>query len=96
LPSLTWRLAIDEAVPTSEPAAASLLDDVDMTLAELLEATAGVQIIDGQIIGREAGGRSDGIVIDAVDSTSWDVYATDSRVLQALRAAFPDAVEIPA
>lgn len=66
-----------------------------MTLAQLLEVTAEVQIIDGRVIGREAGSRCDAIVIEAVDSTWWDVYAADPRVLQLLRARFSDATEIP-
>ncbi|MEV0403755.1 hypothetical protein [Actinoallomurus sp. NPDC050550] len=96
LPVLTWRLAIVEAWSTSEHRAADLLvDDVEMTLDQLLKVTTEVQIIDGRVIGRQAEERSDVIVIQAVDSTSWDVYATDSRVLQALRGAFPDAEKIP-
>jgi hypothetical protein len=93
---LTWRLAIEEAVSTSEPGAAErLVDDVEMTLAELLEMTAEVQIIDGRIVGRKVGSRGDAVVIEAVDSTWWDVYAADACVLRVLRAAFPDAEEIP-
>ena len=66
-----------------------------MTLAQLLQVTAEVQIIDGRVVGREAASRGDAIVIEAVDSTSWDVSAADSRVLQVLRATFSDAEEIP-
>jgi hypothetical protein len=86
LPVLTWRLAIEEAVSTSERGAAErLVDDVEMTLVQLLEVTAEVQIIDGRVIGREAGSRGDAIVVAAVDSTWWDVYAADSEVLQVLQ-----------
>jgi hypothetical protein len=97
---LTWRLDIEDAASTSERGAAELLfDDVEMTLemplTQLLEATAEVQIIDGSVLGRQAGEQADTIVIEAVDSTFWNIYATDSRVLQELFATFPDAKKIP-
>jgi hypothetical protein len=89
-------LAIEEAVSTSpRGAAARLADDVEMTLTQLLERTAELQIIDGRIIGRKVGSRGEAVVIEAVDSTWWEVYAADSGVLRMLRAAFPDAEEIP-
>lgn len=66
-----------------------------MTLTQLLEATAEVQIIDGRVIGQKVGGRGDAVVVEAVDSTWWDVYAADFDVLRALRAAVPDAEEVP-
>lgn len=94
--TLSWRLAIEEAVSTSARGAADrLVDDVEMTLPQLLEMTAEVQIIDGRVIGRKVGTGGDVVVVGAVDSTWWDVYAADSGVLRVLRAAFPDAGEIP-
>lgn len=96
LPTLTWRLSIEEAISTSERAAAKfLVDDVEMTQAQLLDATTEVQIIDGRVIGRDADSRADAIVIQAVDSTWWDVYASDTHVLRTLQAAFPNAQQIP-
>lgn len=97
LPQLAWRLRIDEAAPGP---GATELDELEptrtFTTSELLLlASRTPQIIDGAVHGFLGGSSEPWIVIQAVDSTSWDVLSASSEVLQAVRGAYPDALEIP-
>src|SRR2546425_881570 len=94
---LIWRLQIAEVAP--EPGSAGLNQATDAeglsTLDVLHLVAPDVQIIDGEVQGFRGDDSSPVLVIRAVDSTSWDVVAADTEILAVIRAAYPDAADLP-
>lgn len=94
---LTWRLErLDCAGDPDGAERLHQLCDADARLrtAALREAAAGAQVIDGDFIGYQEEESNVQVVIRAIDSTWWDVYASD-EVLERVSTSFPDAEQIP-
>jgi hypothetical protein len=91
--SYRWTIRIEEVAPhpkstTFEKAAGN----ENLTTERLREIAAwDVQIIDGEIVGHAPAENAPVVILRAVDSTSWDVSATDDRVIRAIKSAYPDA-----
>jgi hypothetical protein len=92
LEHLRWRLEIDEA-NTDEPERFD--QQKERETAQLIEFLDDVQIIDGSLEGRRPGDDEPYVTLRAVDSSWWDVESDDPRLLDAVRAKYPDAFDIP-
>ncbi len=89
---LRWRVHILDAT-SDEPA---LFDThTERATAALLELLGGVQIIDGDLQGRRPGDEEPYVIVRAVDGSWWDVESEDAGLLDAARAKFPDAFDVP-
>ncbi|QRP45154.1 hypothetical protein [Amycolatopsis sp. FDAARGOS 1241] len=92
---LRWQVQIDEAGP--HPRYAELLETTPQarvgTLELLALAAPDLQVIDGTFTGWVGGEPV--VILEAFDSTSWDVYSADERVLVEFRRRYPDARDMP-
>lgn len=91
-----WRVEIDEYLPGR-----GCLDLRDLppsgepvdTLRLLALTAPDVQIVDGVFTGYRHGEPV--LVIDAFDSSSWEVYSADDSLLADVLRIYPDAREMP-
>jgi hypothetical protein len=88
--NLRWRVRIEEVAPA--PGAVELEDvgpNKELTTFELLHlVTPDIQIIDGELEGRDQNSDSVVVCLRAVDSTSWDVESDVAAIMEPVRTTF--------
>jgi hypothetical protein len=91
----SWELRLDEVAPGPQGVELeSLAHKARVSTRELILAS----FPDGQIIDGELRGYTDAgepfIVIHAIDSSDWDVECADEKVCAAVKAVYPEAVDV--
>jgi hypothetical protein len=92
-----WQLELDEVAPGPQGDALEALAEGPRTGTRdlILAAFPDGQIIDGRLLAFAADDATDPtLVLHAVDSSEWDVEASDPAVMSAVREALPDATVV--
>ncbi|MGC7093512.1 hypothetical protein ACPZ19_02490 [Amycolatopsis lurida] len=91
-----WQVEIED-MTGPHPHYADLVaipSDARVPTLDLLAMTApSLQVIDGVFTGWS--GSTVVVVVEAFDSTSWNITSTDERILTALAERYPDAQDLP-
>ncbi|MBN6035870.1 hypothetical protein [Amycolatopsis sp. 195334CR] len=87
-----WQLEIEEWLGGGDLGA--IPPEARLSTLDLLALIPpSVQVVDGVFTAWAGSARV--VVVEAFDSTSWDITSTDERILTALADRYPDAHDLP-